>query len=36
MQIPADGVQRDLPDCRCNVMQKELAKWGETKKKRDP
>ena len=25
MQIPADRLQRDLPDCRCNVIQKELV-----------
>ncbi len=26
MQIPADRLQRDLPDCRCNVIQKELVR----------
>ena len=26
MQIPAGRLQRDLPDCRCNVIQKELVR----------
>jgi hypothetical protein len=26
MQIPADRLQRDLPDCRCHVIQKELVR----------
>src|SRR5436190_23879748 len=26
MQIPADRLQRDLPECRCNVILKELRR----------
>jgi len=26
MQIPADRLQRDLPDYRCSVVQKELVR----------